>query len=151
VALSGRSLELPGPFGERNTLGFHPRGTAWLVAATELERCAQLACALATGNRALLTDSESTRAFVQALPPAVRGRIDLAADPLAAAPDAVLFDGTPAESTAIREQLVLREGPIAPMLHRDPDYDVTRLVTERCVSVNTAAAGGNAQLMGELD
>ena len=39
------------------------------------------------------------------------------------------------------------EGPIVPLLMPEHDYDLTRLVHERTVSINTAAAGGNASLM----
>lgn len=153
-SLNGRSMMLNGPIGESNWLEFHPRGNVWLIAASELERCAQLGCALATGNRVLMTDSESTRAFVQALPSDVRGRIDLATDPMSAHPAAILFDGAPKDSQALREMLASNPSvaqPLIPMLHRSPDYDTTRLITERCLCINTAASGGNAKLMGELE
>ena len=37
--------------------------------------------------------------------------------------------------------------PILQALRPMPDYDLSRLVHERTLSINTAAAGGNASLM----
>jgi RHH-type proline utilization regulon transcriptional repressor/proline dehydrogenase/delta 1-pyrroline-5-carboxylate dehydrogenase len=44
-------------------------------------------------------------------------------------------------------ELARREGPIVSLLVGRPAYDLTRLVVERVVSVNTAAVGGNAELL----
>ena len=40
-----------------------------------------------------------------------------------------------------------RDGPILPFLAASPAYAIERLIVERCITVNTAATGGNAGLM----
>ena len=61
--------------------------------------------------------------------------------------DAVLFDGKDADADTWRQRLAACEGPICPLVRAEPEYDLARLVHERTLSVNTAAAGGNASLM----
>jgi len=60
---------------------------------------------------------------------------------------ALLFAGPDEEADAWRRKLAARDGPVVPLLRPEPVYDQTRLVLERTVSINTAAAGGNASLM----
>jgi RHH-type proline utilization regulon transcriptional repressor/proline dehydrogenase/delta 1-pyrroline-5-carboxylate dehydrogenase len=60
---------------------------------------------------------------------------------------ALLFEGSDDEADGWRERLAARDGPILPLLRAEPDYDLSRLVVERTLSINTAAAGGNASLM----
>lgn len=142
--LAGR-LVLPGPTGERNTLGFAPRGTIGCVASTPDERFRQLIVALACGNRVVLADDDEARQLAAALPQ----QVTLAADPAQAGPlDAVLYAG-PAEGAAVlRRRLAERDGALVPLILAGSDgYEMYRLVVERSLSVNTAAAGGNASLM----
>lgn len=63
--------------------------------------------------------------------------------------DAVLFEGSREELGKVLRAASLREGPIVPVITPDSDgaYDLDRLLEEKVVSVNTAAAGGNASLM----
>ncbi len=58
---------------------------------------------------------------------------------------AALFDGTAAELLALGRRLAERDGPIVPVYV--PPYPLEFLVDEVSLSVNTAAAGGNASLM----
>ena len=60
-------------------------------------------------------------------------------------------DGNTQEGAALaarrmRGLLAQREGAIVSLIEAEPFYDLTCLVVERCVTVNTAAAGGNARL-----
>ncbi|VVE31916.1 trifunctional transcriptional regulator/proline dehydrogenase/L-glutamate gamma-semialdehyde dehydrogenase [Pandoraea soli] len=149
---------LPGPTGERNTYGLEPRGPVLCVAATPLGARTQLAAALATGNNAVFTESVAARGLVSALPAALKGRAsvlatgaDAAAEPSLAA---VLFEGDSDELRALNRRIATRNGPILSMQGLAPealaagdDYALERLLCERSVSVNTAAAGGNANLM----
>jgi RHH-type proline utilization regulon transcriptional repressor/proline dehydrogenase/delta 1-pyrroline-5-carboxylate dehydrogenase len=112
--------ELPGPVGERNTYMLRPKGTVLCVARDPLASKTQRELVHATGNR--LADSE--------------------ADPKLAA---VLFEGSPDELVALNRRLAAREGPIVPV-HLAP-YAGEFLLDEVSLSVNTAAAGGNASLM----
>jgi RHH-type proline utilization regulon transcriptional repressor/proline dehydrogenase/delta 1-pyrroline-5-carboxylate dehydrogenase len=55
---------------------------------------------------------------------------------------------------ALNREVASRDGPTLPVqartatdLRRGDDYSLNRLLEERAVSTNTAAAGGNASLM----
>ena len=56
-----------------------------------------------------------------------------------------MFAGSPEELRALNRRLAARDGPIVPV-HVAP-YPLEFLVDEVSLSVNTAAAGGNASLM----
>ena len=58
----GLEIELGGPVGERNLYSLGPRGTVLCDAASEEAMIAQIACALAAGNRAALDGAPAARA-----------------------------------------------------------------------------------------
>jgi RHH-type proline utilization regulon transcriptional repressor/proline dehydrogenase/delta 1-pyrroline-5-carboxylate dehydrogenase len=103
--------------------------------------------ALATGNRIRFADDALTQRLLASLPAEVVGCVEREAGGFESGFDAVLFDGTDEEADAWRVRLAQRSGPILPLLRPEPEYDPARLVHERTLSVNTAAAGGNASLM----
>jgi RHH-type proline utilization regulon transcriptional repressor/proline dehydrogenase/delta 1-pyrroline-5-carboxylate dehydrogenase len=148
---------LPGPTGERNQYSLAPRGTVLCVAATPAGAQAQWGAARATGNRVLWTDTPAARAQLAALPEAERtqARVLAADQALAADIHAALFEGDPDALRALNRQLAQRDGPILSVQGLASDeiasgrgrYALERLVVERAVSTNTAAAGGNASLM----
>ncbi|MDB5590679.1 bifunctional proline dehydrogenase/L-glutamate gamma-semialdehyde dehydrogenase PutA [Enterovirga sp.] len=141
------ALRLPGPTGEENGWSLHPRGpVACLGPAPEALR-AQAEAALAAGNRALLPDTEAGRAVAADLS---RDDVALSEDPAGAEPlGAVLADLPPEPLVALRRRIAARPGAILPVIGPDHSggYPGWRLVAERAVSVNTAAAGGNAALL----
>jgi RHH-type proline utilization regulon transcriptional repressor/proline dehydrogenase/delta 1-pyrroline-5-carboxylate dehydrogenase len=115
---------LPGPAGEENLYRLEPRGLIAAIASTEAALSEQVALIEATGNRALVA---------QGLPPDVRG---------------VLFEGDRDALLALTAQLAERPGPIIMVQARGAaGYRAEWLMEERCISTNTAAAGGNASLM----
>jgi delta 1-pyrroline-5-carboxylate dehydrogenase len=63
--------------------------------------------------------------------------------------DAVLLDLAPDAARHVRAELAAAPGPIIPVVvpRGDGTYDASRLVVERTVTINTAAAGGNAALL----
>jgi len=64
--------------------------------------------------------------------------------------DAVLHHGSPAELLDVGRRLATRPGPIVGvdgLRTGETAIALERLVVERALSVNTAAAGGNATLM----
>jgi RHH-type transcriptional regulator, proline utilization regulon repressor / proline dehydrogenase / delta 1-pyrroline-5-carboxylate dehydrogenase len=144
---------LPGPTGERNTYTLSARGTVLCVASTPTGARAQLAVVLATGNRALFQGAAG-EALVNALPASLKAHVAIkkTAD---AEFDAVLFEGDSDELLGLVKEVAKRGGPIVSvqgvaahaLANGDEDYALERLLTERSVSVNTAAAGGNANLM----
>ncbi|MCB1961469.1 MAG: trifunctional transcriptional regulator/proline dehydrogenase/L-glutamate gamma-semialdehyde dehydrogenase, partial [Rhodocyclaceae bacterium] len=151
TSLAGRSCRLPGPTGEDNRLDFLPRGTLGAVAQDAAGWLHQLGVALATGNAMRIEDHPAAHGLIAALPAALRERVSMVPAVLGAEVDAILFDG-PAEAVrAMRGALAAQDGPIVALLTPTPDYDLTRLIVERTVSVNTAAAGGNAALMTLAD
>ncbi|PXW29730.1 trifunctional transcriptional regulator/proline dehydrogenase/L-glutamate gamma-semialdehyde dehydrogenase [Paraburkholderia caballeronis] len=151
--LAGATAVLPGPTGERNTYSLSARGTVLCVPATATGARAQFAAALATGNRALFSGPAGEQ-LVGALPASLKpyAALKKGAD---AAFDAVLFEGDSDELLALVKEVAKRPGPIVSvqgvaahaLANGDEDYAPERLLTERSVSVNTAAAGGNANLM----
>ena len=147
----GVSLELPGPVGERNVYSLEPRGAVLCDAADEPTLIVQAACALATGNRALLGGAFAA-ALVAAAPASLRERIAVhtAADRL----DAALTDREGASLVAFAGEIARRDGPIAAVfrvtaeaIRRGEAAPLDFLLNERSVCVNTTAAGGNASLM----
>ena len=86
------------------------------------------------------------------LPVAVRDTVALAADWLSPATrfDAAIHHGSVAALIAVDQALAGRAGPIVGVQGLRPGETciaLERLVVERSLSVNTAAAGGNATLM----
>ena len=140
------AMVLPGPTGETNTLEFHPRGVVACIATDERALVAQAKAALALGNAVLLVrDPLSLRVRANL----GRGRIVLAEALDPSAVDAVMLDADRDHARRVRAQFAAAPGSIVPVIVPDPDgrYDWTRLVVERTVTVNTAAAGGNAALL----
>ena len=141
---TGDEVALPGPTGETNTLSLRPRGRVACLAATEAELMTQAGLATRLGDTALLATSAAADRVCAALG---AGCVTVA-DPLAAAPDAVLFAGADDERAALRKRLAAQEGPLIPLIvPRNGVYDAARLVSERTVTINTTASGGNASLL----
>ncbi len=64
--------------------------------------------------------------------------------------DAVLHHGEKIELLKLQQVIASREGAIIGITHLNSgnfDIPIERFVIERAISVNTAAAGGNASLM----
>ena len=143
-------IALPGPTGETNALEFHPRGVVACLAASERGLRAQAKSALATGNTALLVRD----------PASLRVRADLGRERIVLTPkldptaiDAVLLDVDIDRARSVRAEFAAMPGKIVQVVHPDAKghYDWSRLVVERTVTVNTAAAGGNAALLSLAD
>ena len=151
------SLLLPGPTGERNSYLLLPRDAVLCVAAdaatADGDRLFMLAHALAAGAKAVWADDAGARALHAGLPAAVRERVVLAADVARAAYDAALLMGDAEAARACSRMLAAREGAIVGLQAGAAGercigvFSLEPLVVERSLSVNTAAAGGNASLM----
>ncbi|GJD90458.1 Bifunctional protein PutA [Methylobacterium hispanicum] len=144
----GHGALLPGPVGEENRYDLLPRGTILCLPLTEAGLHAQLAAALATGNRVRLCARDVLRSRVADLPESVRTVIDLSDAPDPAGCAAVLAE---AEGAALEAVLhaVAEGAPAVIPVHTAVDglYPTGWLLRERSLSINTAAAGGNASLM----
>ncbi|KMY85433.1 Transcriptional repressor of PutA and PutP / Proline dehydrogenase (Proline oxidase) / Delta-1-pyrroline-5-carboxylate dehydrogenase [Candidatus Paraburkholderia calva] len=153
--LAGATAVLSGPTGERNTYTLGARGMVLCVASTESGARAQFAAVLATGNRALFVGSAGEQ-LAASLPAALKPYIGVRKS--GENFDAVLFEGDSDELLSLVREVAKRPGPIVSVQgvaagafadagHDGEDYALERLLTERSVSINTAAAGGNANLM----
>lgn len=149
-------IALPGPTGETNTYLVEPRGAVYCVAATDAGARAQWAVARRTGNHAWFADTPAAQALLATLDAEQQGQAGILSDEEVDGADyqAVLFEGDGDALQALNQRIAQRPGAILSVQGLTSDalaagagYVPDRLVTERSVSVNTAAAGGNASLM----
>jgi len=150
LAQAGVVRLLPGPTGERNTFSLLPRDQVLCLADNEQDALIQLAAVTSVGSKALWQDDELHRTLRASLPDAVKARITLARDPLTAEFDAVIYHGDADQLRALCEQIAARDGAIVSVqgfARGETNLLLERLLIERSLSVNTAAAGGNASLM----
>jgi len=150
LAQSFTQQVLTGPTGERNTYTLLPREHVLCLAEERADLLAQLAAVLSVGSRPLV--AEANASVVKELPKEVAQRIELVADWTATDKvfDAILHHGDSDQLRAVCEQASQRKGAIVGVtgLNRgETDIPLERLLIERALSVNTAAAGGNASLM----
>ncbi len=149
------AAELPGPTGESNTLRLKGRGIVLCLGGGDgAANRRQLALALGAGNAVIATQPLAEKA---ALALAAAGApehlvIGLPAGPAvneAAILDprirAVVFDGAAGSAKEIAVALSRRTGPIAPLLSSVDDP--ARFATERTLTINTTAAGGDVRLL----
>ncbi|MGE6225574.1 trifunctional transcriptional regulator/proline dehydrogenase/L-glutamate gamma-semialdehyde dehydrogenase [Aeromonas media] len=156
LALSGLTQLLVGPTGERNSYSLLPRERVLCLAADDKEAktdlLAQLAACLAVGTEVLWQDNAQNRTLLTSLPGEVQARIQLVADWASSEVgfDALLHHGDSDQLREVSKLAAARAGAIVGVhgLHRgETDIPLERLLIEHALSVNTAAAGGNASLM----
>jgi RHH-type proline utilization regulon transcriptional repressor/proline dehydrogenase/delta 1-pyrroline-5-carboxylate dehydrogenase len=143
--------QLTGPTGEANLYAVLPRDAVLCVADGDAAWLRQLAAVLAVGSRAVWP-SAGTQALHARLPDVVRERISLAQDWRASGVhfDAALHTGSAEDLQVLRATLADRPGAIIGVTvvgEHDAVPPLERLAAERSLSINTAAAGGNASLM----
>ncbi|HRP26836.1 MAG TPA: bifunctional proline dehydrogenase/L-glutamate gamma-semialdehyde dehydrogenase PutA [Burkholderiaceae bacterium] len=145
---------LAGPTGEANLYAARPREAVLCLAHAgtpgDADRLTQLAAVFAVG--ALAIWPADARPLWEQLPHAARERVSLAQDWRAEAVrfDAVLHHGKDDALLALQAALAQRPGPIVGITSLAPgatNVPLERLLIERSLSINTAAAGGNASLM----
>ncbi len=143
----GGGIALPGPVGEENLYRLEPRGAVLCAAGSRDALLAQIGVVFATGNRALVPAERMGE--LPALPPASAASIVAVPDWKRAAFDAVLFQGGRDALLAMGAELAAMPGPIVLIHTADADgrYPPEWLMRERSLSINTTAAGGNANLM----
>ena len=147
---SGITRVLTGPTGERNSYTILPREHVLCLAEADL--LTQLAAVLAVGSSAVWPDNALGKTLRTRLPKDVQARIKLVAewnkDDVVF--DAVLHHGDSDQLRSVCEQVAKRAGAIVGvqgLSSGETTIALERLVIERALSVNTAAAGGNASLM----
>ncbi|WP_443082384.1 bifunctional proline dehydrogenase/L-glutamate gamma-semialdehyde dehydrogenase PutA, partial [Tepidimonas sp.] len=126
---------LRGPTGQRDTWALLPRRHVLCVARDAATHRAMADRVRALGGQPLeLDEGAPIEAALAALPEA---------------PEVAWFDGDAARLAALQQALAERPGPVVPVVvgAAEAAQPPAGLLTERSVSVNTAAAGGNATLM----
>lgn len=153
LAPVGRARTLAGPTGERNVYTLQPREAVLCLADAQADRLVQLAAVLSVGSTAIWpADAPGAHALLAALPDEARHAVVLANDWRAPTVvfDAVLHHGDAGHLAGVLQQVAARPGPIVGVrgfAPGDTGIPLESLVLERALSVNTAAAGGNASLM----
>ncbi len=167
----GATQLLCGPTGEANRYRLLPRGPVLALPCTPLGLIAQVAAALASANpcHVLLpqggADAAACAAVWQAIAEEGQGLAEGDTSWLQRASEAaltdpqlpvaaLLFEGDGDALLAVSARIAEREGAIVRIDSRRSDelragrgYELAALHHEQAISTNTAAAGGNAQLM----
>ncbi|WP_159567757.1 trifunctional transcriptional regulator/proline dehydrogenase/L-glutamate gamma-semialdehyde dehydrogenase [Budvicia diplopodorum] len=149
---SGTVRLLNGPTGERNSYALLPRHRILCLNSAEDDALIQLAAVLSVGSSALWIEDESTRALHKSLPESAQKQVHFVTDWRSPEStfDAVLYHGDSDRLKEVCEQVAQRDGPIVSVqgfANGESNILLERLVLERALSINTAAAGGNASLM----
>ncbi len=125
--------KLPGPTGETNILKLYPRGTILCMGGDRVcDIHKQICLALIAGNTIIIDVDGRTPFYI--------GKPN---NPTKNPYDSIACDGVRRASEA--EKLTQLEGPIRPILSAYDD--VERYAIERCITIDTTAAGGNASLL----
>ncbi len=155
---------LPGPTGESNELRLHPRGVFGAVADTvDAVVLSTWMNALVCGNPLVIVVPAASRGAAQravaawvaaGLPPGAAQLVDApfeeAAAVLACAEPVNGLVAQPHLAVALNRHMVARAGAIVPLVTEDPRRRLWRLSAEQTVTINTAAAGGNAALLAGI-
>ncbi len=148
---TGQSFSLQGPTGEDNQYIILPRESVLSLAHTEQDQIQQILAILSVGSRpAVLADNTFMLKYLPTMPAAVSKQFKVIRNIEIGAFGAVLHHGDTAELIDLQKRIAARKGPIISVTHLSSgnyDIPVERLVIERAISINTAAAGGNASLM----
>lgn len=160
-------VDLPGPTGESNKLYFEPRGTMIIYADEDVTFeywLMSIVTALASGNVVIAVVSE--RFYEQAT--AVKQKLNDTGAPASIFQVAqlaqldlllshndiagVVIDSNDSKCASVAYKLASREGAILPMITAE-DYTnlIQRLLTEKTISIDTTASGGNTSLMTMVD
>lgn len=142
-------VELPGPTGERNFMIFAPRGFVGCLANNTADCCEQIIYALATGNNVILPRDNATDSLTRYLPKDSYVTNDLTQVDLV---HAILVSSDYVNLSDFRQKLAARDSLLTHVLVRSSSgYNSHLLVTERTISINVTATGGNVQLMSIED
>lgn len=150
-SLLTQRVNLPGPTGESNTMFFKPRGYVLCAAGTKLDIAKQVACVLATDNTAIIRTRDFTADFGKIISAQII-MVDVSA---ASYPNvrAILIANSYPNKPWLRQKLAARDGCLLVNIYEQElgSYSLPLLLTERTISNNITATGGNVQLMSMTD
>ena len=148
---TGHSFSLQGPTGEENQYMILPRESVLSLASNDADQIQQLLAILSVGSRpAVLADNTFILKHLQSMPAKVVKAIKVIKDIESGDFEAVLHHGDASALIDLQQRIATRQGPIVGITHLSSgnyEIPVERFVIERAISINTAAAGGNASLM----
>jgi RHH-type proline utilization regulon transcriptional repressor/proline dehydrogenase/delta 1-pyrroline-5-carboxylate dehydrogenase len=151
---------LEGPTGEDNSLNIEARGLVWIDPSIDVSRqqLAQLiGLAIVSGNIVVTTDAvvnqlASSHGLITAGVLAVHNVANQQQHLALIANDNIDVLVLPAEAQDLLSATCDKPGALPVILsHLDAEAAMLRLVNEKTVSNNIAAAGGNARLMADMD
>jgi RHH-type proline utilization regulon transcriptional repressor/proline dehydrogenase/delta 1-pyrroline-5-carboxylate dehydrogenase len=150
-AVPTEPITLPGPAGESNRLSLHGRGLILCLGPDVLR---QTVIALATGNAVLAAAGPAVAGLLAH--PGLAGVArsfawsgDLAEVLALAGLAGVAFHDTSERLREARQHLAAREGPLIALI--EAPFEPLRFVTERTLSIDITAAGGNVSLLAAGD
>ncbi|WP_020394361.1 bifunctional proline dehydrogenase/L-glutamate gamma-semialdehyde dehydrogenase PutA [Thiolinea disciformis] len=145
---------LQGPTGESDQLRLHGRGLVLCLGASDSALLLQVMQALLAGNAVVMPSGKLANQLLPALYPVLSKDLIAALDMpddinalLAALPSLALvaIEGDSTVTTPLRQMLAARQGVRVQLAQLDEGIE--RFVTERVISIDTTAAGGNASLL----
>lgn len=150
MAQGGTIRLLPGPTGERNSYELLARKHILCLSDNEQDALTQLAAVVSVGAIAIFSDKQAS--LRAKLPDSVQKHIQLVNDwkKPEVEFESVLYHGDSDQLADICRTVANRKGPIVGvhgLTQGETCIPLERLLIERSISVNTAAAGGNASLM----
>ena len=151
----GGSVELLGPVGERNVYRLEPKGRIAALVESEHGAAVAIGAALAAGAVAVVEAGSPAEALASRLPEALRDLVEIVSGWRdAEVLGALVFEGGREALLAVLGEAAGCPGPILTVHALTPEevaagatWDAERLVEERTISTNTAAAGGDATLL----
>ena len=149
---AGTLRVLPGPTGERNTYQLVPCGNVLCISDNEQDVLTQIAGVLASGCHAIIVNSAFSQKTYRELPDIVRKAITLTENwnDESLKINAVIYHGDGDQLRETCQKIAQRKGAIISVQgfsRGETGLLLERLLHERALSINTAAAGGNASLM----
>ncbi|MEB3766296.1 trifunctional transcriptional regulator/proline dehydrogenase/L-glutamate gamma-semialdehyde dehydrogenase [Acinetobacter sp. MD2] len=148
-------FELQGPTGESNQYMMLARQRVLSISTDMQQQAQQLLAIFAVNSQAVLKQDDAFyQTYKNSLPAQILAAIHICTDLVQADYEAVLHHGSSAELEVLQAKMSERKGAIVGITHLEymsSSIPLERLVIERAVSMNTAAAGGNASLMTMAD
>ncbi|KAF1024459.1 MAG: Bifunctional protein PutA [Acinetobacter bereziniae] len=142
---------LPGPTGESNQYHIIARNRVVAIAEQEQGLLNQFNAILSLETKiGILASNALALKMVQSMPKLVQQQFSMIQDLTSDTFDAVLHQGSTESLKDLQTSIIQREGAIIGITHlhtADEKIPLAPFLIERAISINTAAAGGNASLM----
>lgn len=152
---TAQALQLIGPTGESNTYQMIARTRILCIANQEEDLIQQFAVVLNLGSQVVISEQhQMAMRLTQLMPPALAAYFHKITQLQSGDFDLALHHGSTDALLVLQQDIAQRQGPMINIVHlKSGDYaiPIERLMLERVVSNNTAAAGGNTSLMSMSD